>query len=86
MSCSIQGNYMRGVVIQLVQYLLEEGLCVDVVLLVDVGHGTLDLVYQLVGSYRAVDFHTFNVPEFSLSMKTASMLAPQSPSQPAIWS
>lgn len=43
---------MRVVGIQLVvQYLLEEGLCVDVVLLVDVGHGTLDLVYRLIGSY-----------------------------------
>jgi hypothetical protein len=34
---------MRVVGVQVVaQYLLEEGLCVDVVLLVDIGHCTMD--------------------------------------------
>jgi len=43
---------MRVVGFQLVvQYLLEEGLCVDVVLLVDIGHCTIDLVCRLIGSY-----------------------------------
>lgn len=40
---------MRVVGIQLVvQYLREEGLCVDVVLLIDLGQYTLDLAYRLL--------------------------------------
>lgn len=43
---------MRVVGVQVVaQYLLEEGLCVDVVLLVDIGHCTMDVVSRLIGSY-----------------------------------
>lgn len=43
---------MRVVGFQLVvQYLLEEGLRVDVALLVDVGHCTVDVVCRLIGSY-----------------------------------
>lgn len=43
---------MRFVGVQLVvQHLLDEGLCVDVVLLVEVGQYTLDLAYRLIETF-----------------------------------